>query len=230
MHCENCVIEVTKRIKNIPGINSVQINLATSEAILDTQRDILLEEISLSLQNTDYTATNKIPNFINTFRKWFKKYFALIVAFSAVVMWTLSNCLLFGWNFHFAMHDFMGGFFILFGTLKVLSWKKFAESYGQYDPLAMRSSVYAYLYPAIEVFLGVVYQFRLGTELYWNIFTVIILGIATYGIIKVLRRKEIVKCACLGGSFNIPITWFTVFENSLMIFMAVYMQIVFRNI
>lgn len=230
MHCENCVIEVTKRMSGISGVNSVQVNLVTSEAILDTDKEISFEEISLSLQNTKYIATTKIPNFIDTFRKWFKKYLALILAFSAVILWTLINRLIFGWNLHFAMHDFMGGFFILFGTLKVLSWKKFAESYGGYDPLAMRSNLYAYLYPAIEVFLGVVYQFRLGTELYWNILTVTILGIATYGIIKVLRRNEIVKCACLGGSFNIPITWFTVFENGLMIFMAIYMQIVFGKI
>jgi hypothetical protein len=124
----------------------------------------------------------------------------------------------------------MGGFFLLLGTLKVISWKKFAESYQGYDPLAMRVPIYAYIYPAIEVLLGIMYQFRFDNELLWNILTVLILGIATIGIIKVLRKKEVVKCACIGGLFSIPITWFTVFENVLMIGMAIYMQIFFGSI
>ena len=128
------------------------------------------------------------------------------------------------------MHDFMGSFFLIFGTLKVLNWKKFIESYQSYDPLAKWFPVYAYTYPALEVFLGIIYQFRLGLEIYWNIMTSVILGSATIGAISVLKSGKEVRCACLGGSFKIPITWFTVFENGLMIAMAVYMQIFFGKI
>jgi hypothetical protein len=161
---------------------------------------------------------------------WFKKYLPLIIAFSVIILWTIIHQYVSGWSLHYAMHDFMGGFFLLLGTLKVISWKKFAESYQGYDPLAMRVPIYAYIYPAIEVLLGIMYQFRFDNELLWNILTVLILGIATIGIIKVLRKKEVVKCACIGGLFSIPITWFTVFENVLMIGMAIYMQIFFGSI
>jgi hypothetical protein len=39
-----------------------------------------------------------------------------------------------------------------------------------------------------------------------------------------LARKEQIKCVCIGGNSNVPITNFTVFENVLMIAMALFMQ------
>lgn len=214
----------------MPGINLVQISLVTSKAVLGMDREVPFEEISTSLQNTNYKLSREAPSFSYMFNMWLKKYLPLIVVFSLIVVWTFIRQYITGWDLHYAMHDFMGGFFILLGMLKVISWKKFAESYQGYDPLAMKVPAYAYLYPAIEVFLGIMYQFRLGSELFLNTLTVLILGIATIGIIKVLRRKEVVKCACLGGLFSIPVTWFTVFENVLMIGMAVYMQVFFGAI
>lgn len=121
------------------------------------------------------------------------------------------------------MHDFMGAFFLLFGALKVFSWKGFAKSYRRYDPVAKYSPLYAYLYPAVEVFLGVMYFFKLGEELFLNTLTILILGSATIGVLGVLKRGETVQCACVGSYFAVPISWFTVFENFLMIGMAIYM-------
>lgn len=230
MHCDGCVRKSTQLISSIPGVNSVQISLVTSKLILSADREISFDEISNALKDTNYKLTKEAPNFFSVFRRWFKKYLALIVVFSVIIIWTTVRQILFGLDLHFAMHDFMGGFFLILGGLKVFNWKKFAEGFQGYDPLAMKFPVYAYVYPALEVFLGVVYQFRLGEELLWNIMTVLILGISMFGIAQVLKRKEIVKCACLGGYFNIPITWFTVFENGLMIFMAIYMQLVFGAI
>ncbi len=230
MHCDGCVRKATRLIAGITGINLVQISLVTSKAMIEADRNVTFEEISDSLSETNYRLSTEAPPFSNAFKMWLKKYLALILAFSVIVLWTIIHQSITGWSVHYAMHDFMGGFFLLLGTLKVISWNKFAESYQGYDPLAMKLPAYAYIYPAIEVFLGVMYQFRIGNELIWNTITVLILGIATVGIIKVLRRKEVVKCACLGGLFSIPITWFTVFENVLMMGMAIYMQVFFGSI
>ncbi len=230
MHCDGCVRKATRLISGIAQVNLVQISLITSKVVIGADRGVSFEEVSASLSETNYRLSMEAPPFSNAFKMWFKKYLALIIVFSAIVLWTIIHQSIIGWSVHFAMHDFMGGFFLLLGTLKVISWNKFAESYQGYDPLAIKFPAYAYIYPAIEVFLGIVYQFRIGNELIWNIATTLILGTATIGIIKVLRRKEVVKCACLGGYFSIPITWFTVFENLLMIGMAIYMQIVFSAI
>lgn len=230
MHCNGCVKKVTGLVFGISGVNSVKVNLVTSKMLLNADRDVTFEEVSKSLQTTKFILTTEPPSFRYVFKMWLKTYFPLIIIFSVIVLWTILHQSISGWSLHYAMHDFMGGFFILLGMLKVISWKKFAESYQGYDPLAMKVPLYAYIYPAVEVFLGVVYQFRLGDEFLWNILTVLILGIATVGVVKVLIRDEVVKCACLGGLFSIPITWFTVFENVLMIGMAIYMQIFFGSI
>jgi hypothetical protein len=49
----------------------------------------------------------------------------------------------------------MGVFFIVFGALKVIKLKAFAEAFAGYDLLAMKSKVYALVYPFIEIALGV---------------------------------------------------------------------------
>lgn len=230
LHCDGCAEKATRLLSAVPGVVSVQVSFVTFKAILEMNREVSLSELSQALSETRYEIRAEAPKFGQVFIRWFKKYRPLIVAFSSVVLWTILHQSIVGWSVHYAMHDFMGGFFLVFGSLKVLSWKKFAESYQGYDPLAMKLPVYAYIYPALEMLLGIVYQFRLGEEIIWNSLTVLILGIVTFGIVQVLRRHETIKCACLGGSFNIPITWFTVFENVLMIGMALYMQIIYGAI
>lgn len=151
-----------------------------------------------------------------------KTYIPLIIVFSSVVVWTLARRLLLGWNMDDAMHDFMGAFFLIFGMLKVISWKMFAENFQGYDPLAAKSKTYAYIYPAIEVLLGIAYQFHLPGSTFYNLVTIAILSCTTIGVLRALSQKHKIACACLGGYFNIPITWFTVFENVLMIAMAIW--------
>lgn len=230
MTCNGCVRNVTKLVASISDVDSVSINLVTSKLVFTSNRDVSFEEVEASLAGTKFKLTTQPPSFVSVFRKWFKKFLPLVAVFTVIILWTLHRQIFSGWSLHHAMYDFMGSFFIIFGTFKVLNWKKFAESYQAYDPLAMRFPLYAYVYPAIEVFLGFVYQFHFGNELIWNIITVVIMSISGYGIITVLRRGEMVRCSCLGGYFNIPITWFTVFENALMIAMAIYMQLFFGHI
>ena len=230
MHCDGCVRRVRQLIAAIAGVNLVEISLVTSKVTISANRDVGFEEIATSLKDSGYDASRVPPAFTEVFKMFWKKYMPLIIAFSAVTFWMIIHQSLAGWSLHFAMHDFMGGFFILFGGLKVFNWRKFAESYQGYDLLAMKIPAYAYIYPAIEVFLGIAYQFRISPELILNIATVLVLGIATVGIVQVLKQNETVKCACLGGYFNIPITWFTVFENALMMAMAIYMQIAYGKI
>lgn len=225
MHCDGCITSVTELLNSLAGVKVIEINLVTGKVVVSVGDDISFEQLKDSLKETNYSLTLEPSKTKYLFNVWFYKYRPLIFAFFSVVVWTLFRQYINGWSLHYAMHDFMGGFFLLFGFLKVISWKKFAESYQGYDPLAMKLPLYAYIYPAIEILLGVAYQFRLGYESILNTTTVLILGIATLGIAKVLKRKEVVKCACLGGLFSIPITWFTVFENLLMIAMATYMQV-----
>lgn len=116
----------------------------------------------------------------------------------------------------------MAYFFLVFGAFKIINLHKFAKAYMAYDILAMKSKVYAYLYPFVEITLGFMYFFYIG-GIYRDIFTFVIMFIGTLGVWRALQKKDRVPCACLGMVFNVPMTKVTLFENLTMALMALIM-------
>ena len=126
------------------------------------------------------------------------------------------------WNLDAFMLDFMGLFFIVFSFFKMLDLKGFPGSFRMYDPVAKRVPLYGWIYPFIETALGLMFLIRFEVKIAL-IFTIIILGITTFGVTKTLLDKKSIKCACLGTVLNLPMTEATFIENFIMITMAVYM-------
>ncbi|MFT5280772.1 MAG: hypothetical protein ACI9AR_000206 [Flavobacteriaceae bacterium] len=152
----------------------------------------------------------------------FKDFAPLVVIFVII----LSFALIFSYGkgvMHF-MRDFMGGFFILFGLLKVLKLKAFAEAYEMYDVLAQKSKAYAHAYPFIELGLGLLFIFNIF-PIGVNIFTFVIMLIGAWGVYLKLKKKELIPCACLGTVFKVPMTWVTLMEDLLMAVMSLIMLI-----
>ena len=117
------------------------------------------------------------------------------------------------------MLDFMGLFYIIFSFFKILDIKGFSMSFRMYDPLAKKAPIYGYIYPFIEVSLGMMFLIRFEVNIAL-ILTVIVLGITTIGVTQTLINKRSIKCACLGTTLNLPMTEATFIENALMIIMA----------
>ena len=92
-------------------------------------------------------------------------------------------------------------------------------SFRMYDPIAKQAPIYGYIYPFIEVLLGMMFLIRFEINIAL-ILTVIVLGITTIGVTQVLVSKRSIKCACLGTTLNLPMTEATFIENALMIIMA----------
>ena len=126
------------------------------------------------------------------------------------------------WTLEAFMLDFMGLFFIVFSFFKMLDLKGFPGSFRMYDPVAKRVPLYGWIYPFIETALGLMFLIRFEVEIAL-IFTIIILGITTFGVTKTLLNKKSIKCACLGTVLNLPMTEATFIENFIMITMSVYM-------
>ncbi len=125
-----------------------------------------------------------------------------------------------------AMMLSMAYFFLVFGVFKVINLHNFVKTYMTYDVLAMRSKAYAYLYPFIEIVLGLMYFFYLG-GVYRDIFTFIIMSISTIGVWEALKNKDEIPCACLGMVFAVPMTKVTLFENLFMALMALVMVLMY---
>jgi hypothetical protein len=82
--------------------------------------------------------------------------------------------------------------------------------------------VYAWIYPFIELELGLLFLMRIKITLAL-IATLFILGFTTIGVAKTLLNKKQIRCACLGTALKLPMTEATFIENSIMLVMAVVM-------
>lgn len=227
MHCKKCKAKIKASFLAMPEVKDVRIDVESGRTTLDAAEPLaapVLQERLAAAGN--YRLATAAPGFFTVLGRKIRKYRPLLIALGAVAAWTIiRQAAASAWDLHDAVHDFMSGFFLVFGGLKVANWRKFAEGFRGYDPLAARSKAYAYAYPAIEIALGLGYAFRFQPEALMNVVTIAALSTTSVGIFRVLARGGDVQCACLGGYFNIPISWLTVFENALMILMAGYMLI-----
>jgi len=101
----------------------------------------------------------------------------------------------------------------------------FANMFLGYDLLAQRWVPYAWFYPFGEAIAGIL---MIAGALKW-ISVPIALFIGTVGATSVfyavyIQKREL-KCACVGGSSNVPLGFVSLTENLMMVAMAIWMVI-----
>ena len=122
------------------------------------------------------------------------------------------------------MMDWMGLFLLSFGMLKLLDLKGFAEGFASYDIIAKRFKHYGYVFPFIEIALGILYLMGFMFILQ-NVLVLIISALGMYSAYKVIVSKTDITCVCMGTLFHIPMTWATFTENLAMAVMVVLMLV-----
>ena len=151
-----------------------------------------------------------------------KDFLPLIIIISIIIALTAIHQFHYGFSFMGAMRIFMAFFFLVFGSFKVINLKAFAKAYAEYDIIAKQFFGYGYLYPFLELGLGIAYFFN-WMPLYTNIFTLLLMLISAWGVLTELRKGRQIVCACLGVVFKIPMTYVTLGEDLLMASMAAIM-------
>jgi len=152
----------------------------------------------------------------------FRDFLPLIIIASIITGLSLANQVISGWYLNSFMTDFMAFFFLIFGAFKVYNLAAFAEAYKMYDLIAGRVYAYGFVYPFIELGLGLAYLTR-WNPLITNWITLIVMLVSAAGVLNALRQKQTIMCACLGMVFKLPMTYVTLFEDSLMAAMAAWM-------
>lgn len=118
---------------------------------------------------------------------------------------------------------FIGLSMVVLALLKLQDVEKFSAMFLNYDLLSRRWVPYASLYPFLEAAAGVL---MLSDRLTW-LSVPIALFIGTEGAISVFKAvyvdKRELKCACVGGSSNVPLGFVSLTENLMMMAMAVWM-------
>ena len=226
MHCAGCVSTIERAIYKVEGVTKAVVSL--SKETVRVEGEVSPSSVINAITSTGYEATPMDPAVKQQKNQEkqepqseLKQLFPLFLIF----FYISSAALLINWtNFNASnfMFDFMGLFFIVFSFFKILDYKNFPRSFGMYDPIAKRISIYGWIYPAIETVLGLAFLFRLALN-FSLIATIIILGITTMGVTRALIDKRAIRCACLGTALKLPMTKATFIENSIMIIMATYM-------
>jgi glutaredoxin len=120
---------------------------------------------------------------------------------------------------------FIGFSMVVLALLKLQNIDSFATMFLNYDLLAKRWVPYSYIYPFAEGLAGVL---MVAGALTW-LSAPIALLIGTIGAVSVFKavyieRREL-KCACVGGSSNVPLGFISLTENLMMIAMAFWMTL-----
>lgn len=118
---------------------------------------------------------------------------------------------------------FIGLSMVVLAMLKLQDVEKFSAMFLNYDLLSKQWVPYATLYPLLEGAAGVL---MLSDRLTY-VSAPIALFIGLEGALSVFKAvyidKRELKCACVGGSSNVPLGFVSLTENLMMIAMAVWM-------
>ncbi len=153
-------------------------------------------------------------------------YRPVIVIFAVAALMALGA----SWAAYGALLTIAAGqWFIAFSMcilamLKLQDLEKFSSMFLNYDLLAKRVVPYSYVYPFAELTAGAL---MISGALRW-LSIPIALFIGTIGAVSVFKavyidRREI-KCACVGGSSNVPLGFVSLTENVMMVAMALWMM------
>ena len=153
-----------------------------------------------------------------------KEYSKLAGIFIFLAISALGPSTIAGFDISEWMRWFMGGFFIIFGSFKLIGYEMFIMMFPSYDLLAKKYKIYSWVYPFIEVFLGVLFVLNL-LDTFRDITTVLIMGIGSFGILRAIKQQGTIQCACLGNIIRLPLSTVTLVEDGLMLAMALMLLI-----
>ncbi len=148
---------------------------------------------------------------------------AALFAMAALLAIAASHAA-FGSPFTALALQWFGGFSMaILALLKLQDIGKFSTMFLNYDLLAKRWVPYGILYPFAEGLAGVL---MVADALDW-LSIPIALFIGTVGAVSVFKAVYVdgrdLKCACVGGSSNVPLGFVSLTENLGMIAMAIWM-------
>ena len=229
MTCGGCKASVEKHLLDLKEISEVEITLKNKEVVITMGNPIEASELQKALPSK-YKVSLIENNFVSkalsnsedeksNLQQLKPLILILFYITTASVLLNYQN-----WDRNEIMLDFMGLFYIVFSFFKLLDLKGFSKSFKMYDPLASRISIYGWMYPFIEVVLGLMFLMHFGVKTALVI-TLIVLGITTIGVAKSLLDKKSIRCACLGTALKLPMTEATFIENAVMIVMAILLLV-----
>lgn len=225
--CNGCVTKVRSELLKLGDVLSADVQIEAPQATITMQKHIPVHVLQQAVSNAgtkyvineagghamaqmagEQTGDSYYPIFL---------IFAYITGISLVIQLAQQQFDVMEWMSHF-----MAGFFLVFSFFKLMNIKGFAEGYRSYDIVAKKIPVYGYIYPFIELALGIAFLTGFN-PLVTNTVTLVVMTISTIGVVQSLLKKTPFQCACLGTVIKLPLSKVTLFEDVLMMAMSAVM-------
>ena len=162
-----------------------------------------------------------VPNAKKTTYRPVIAIFVTALLIGLAVSWVANGTLLAARMPEYAVATAM----VLLGLQKLQDVESFSSMFLNYDLLAQRYVPYSYVYPYAETLAGVL---MLAGALIW-LAAPLALFVGTVGAVSVFKAvyidKRELKCACVGGSSNVPLGFVSLTENIVMILMGLWMPL-----
>ena len=233
MTCAGCEYKVQHLLAQVAGVTAVRTSFAHDEATVDMAAHVPTPALQAALHDyPKYHLTDAptaplaaaspaaaMPDEADD-RSWWQTYRPLLVlagyltAVALVVGWRGGTFALMP-----AMNAFMAGFFLAFSFFKLLDLRGFADSYAMYDVVAKQLPAWGFVYPFVELALGL--AFATGVwAVATNAATLVVMGVSLVGVLQSVLNGRKIQCACLGAVFNLPMSTVTIVEDALMMAMS----------
>lgn len=226
MTCSSCETKVKSALLTLPDVTHVEVSKDNNTARVTMEKHIALADLQKAIGENGKYKISAIEHSeaLEQTKSWLETYKPLLIIFTFITgisLLTSRHEDLIYWVVQFMPH-FMAGFFLVFSFFKLLDIKAFAEAYSMYDIVAQKVKLYGFIYPFIELALGI--SFLTGwNPIITNFVTLIVMSISIIGVLKSVLNKQKIQCACLGAVFNLPMSTVTVIEDALMILMSAIM-------
>lgn len=221
MHCQSCVKKIGDALKGL--VENVEVTLNPPQVILSGGEIANLDALNKAvagagnykLKPLEAVATAAVEE---EQKSWLKTYYPLFLIVGMISIVSIKGAE----NWQEWMLHFMAGFFIVFSFFKLLDIRGFKDAYSTYDLLANRWNGYGFVYPFLELGLGLAFLFQLElTGTLW--FSIALMAFSSLGVIKALSEKRKIRCACLGTALNLPMSTITLVEDLGMAAMSILM-------
>jgi len=227
MTCQGCVKRITEGLQSALPNATIAINLNRGELQIDSKEVPSVEALN---QVVDALGPYRVVQHVDQSQSiqevsnsWFLTYKPLLIIVGFILLLSIGMTFNSGRHTLMAfMQYFMAAFFIIFSLFKLLDLRGFAQSYSSYDLIAKRWFDYGFIYPFLELTFGICLLF--GFYL-WIIIPgmILVMTISAIGVIRAVLDKQEIKCACLGTTFNLPMSTVTIIEDVTMVAMGMFM-------
>ncbi|OKS85530.1 heavy-metal-associated domain-containing protein [Mucilaginibacter polytrichastri] len=227
MTCAGCQYKVQTLLSGVPGVTTVDVDLMAGEARIAMDQHVTTSALQSALKDyqkyqlTESNVAMPAPGIAEEqLKSWAATYKPILLIFGYILTISLiAGSTVLGFDELLAMRVFMAGFFLIFSFFKMLDLDGFAESYAMYDVVARKFKSWGYIYALIELALGLAYAMDLNPVI-TNLVTIVVMTVSIIGVLQSVLNKKVIRCACLGSVFNLPMSTVTIIEDGLMIVMS----------